>query len=278
MASIGREGADGAYKRILFRDSDGKQKSLRLGKCSERAAQSALVGLERVHEAHRLGSTLHLDGIRWLESIDDRLHDRVVRLGLGVEPRKHAAAVTLGELLERIESAMTVRIGTLTTYQQAFSMLRDHFGVSKPINSITPVDADEWRKAITEPKRVFNGKQTRTLAPATVAKRVKVAKAVFNKALKWRLIDSNPFADLKAGSQANPERSHYVSIEIINTILETCADPEWRAIIGLSRFAGLRCPSEVAALRWSDINWEHSRLTVRSPKTSNIDGHAVRLV
>lgn len=48
--------------------------------------------------------------------------------------------------------------------------------------------------------------------------------------------------------------------------------------MALSRFAGLRCPSEVAALRWGDVNWEHGRLMVRSPKTAGHEGHAVRVV
>jgi hypothetical protein len=48
--------------------------------------------------------------------------------------------------------------------------------------------------------------------------------------------------------------------------------------IALSRFAGLRCPSEIVELRWGDLNWERSLMTVRSPKTAAHDGHAVRIV
>jgi hypothetical protein len=77
MASIGREGKRGERKRIQFRDASGKQQTLRLGKCSDRAAQNALAGFERVLEGHRLGTTIHPDGVRWLESIDDRVHARL---------------------------------------------------------------------------------------------------------------------------------------------------------------------------------------------------------
>jgi len=55
-------------------------------------------------------------------------------------------------------------------------------------------------------------------------------------------------------------------------------DDQWRAVVALSRFAGLRCPSEIMALRWGDVNWERGRLTVRSPKTAQHEGHAVRVV
>lgn len=267
MASIGREGKGGERKRIIFRDAKGQQQSLRLGKCSERAASSTLAGFERVLEAHRLGTTIHPDGVRWLESIDDRLHARVARLGL-VEPRKGAAVVTLGELLDRFNESAVVKPVTLAAYRQAVGSLRAHFGEETPLHELTPARADEWRKALADS----------TLAPATVAKRVNVAKTVFRRAVRWGLIPSSPFADLRAGSQSNPDRAHYVDAETTRAVLAACPDDQWRAIVALSRYAGLRCPSEVIGLTWGDVNWERGRLTVRSPKTAGHDGHAVRVV
>lgn len=281
MASIGREGERGELKRIIFRDAAGKQQSLRLGKCSERAALNALAGFERVLEAHRVGSTIHPDGVRWLEAIDNRLHARVVRLGLGVEPRKGAAVVTLANLLDRFDAAAAVKASTRAAYKQTTDSLRAHLGEGTPLASITPAHADTWRKAIAEQVTVKgdDGKETtKQLAPATVAKRVHVARAIFKRAVRWGLIASNPFAELRAGSQSNPDRAYYVDAESIRAILEACPDDEWRAIVALSRFAGLRCPSEIVALRWGDVNWERGRLMVRSPKTAGHEGHAVRVV
>lgn len=267
MASIGREGDNGERKRILFRDAKGKQKPLRLGKCSEKAAASALAGFERVLEAHRLGTTIHPDGVRWLESIDDRLHARVAKLGL-CEPRKGAAVVTLGELLDRFDAAASVKPSTRAAYRQTTNSLREHLGDGTALASIDAAAADRWRKAIAD-----SG-----LAPATVAKRVHVARAIFKRAVRWGLIPTSPFADLRAGSQANPDRSVYIPRDTIAAVMEACPDDQWRAIVALSRYAGLRCPSEVVGLRWGDVNWERGRLTVRSPKTAGHEGHAARVV
>lgn len=154
--------------------------------------------------AKRHNSVPHPDATRWLGGLDDVLYARVAALGL-CQPRESAAVVTLDELLKRIDAAASVRDGTRTTYRQAFTMLRAHFGESMPIDSITPAHADEWRKAIAEPKQAGKGKPAKALAPATVAKRVKVAKAVFAKAMKWGMIASNPFADVRAGSQSSPD-------------------------------------------------------------------------
>ena len=50
-------------------------------------------------------------------------------------------------------------------------------------------------------------------------------------------------------------------------MLEACPDHHWRLIVALSRYGGLRCPSEVLSLRWQDVNWESERIIVQSPKT-----------
>lgn len=42
------------------------------------------------------------------------------------------------------------------------------------------------------------------------------------------------------------------------------------------RLPWLRIPSEAAALRWQDIDWERGRFTVHSPKTEHHEGKATR--
>ncbi len=195
------------------------------------------------------------------------MHERLVRAGLA-DPRASEARTTLGTLLDRFENAGVVKETTRAAYRQATGSLREHLGADTPVNALTPADADRWRKAIAD----------EGLAPATVAKRVNVAKGVFRKAVRWGIIDSSPFADLRSGSQCNPERAHYIPLATVNAILEACPDNQWRAIIALCRFAGLRCPSELLGLKWSDVNWERARLTVRSPKTAAHEGHAQRVV
>jgi len=46
----------------------------------------------------------------------------------------------------------------------------------------------------------------------------------------------------------------------------------------LGRFGGLRTPSESLALRWHDVDWANSRLTIRSPKTEHHHGRGVRVI
>lgn len=265
MASVSRD-ANGT-KRVLFTDGDGERRSVRLGKASAKAAESFRLRVETLLAAKEMNQSHDAELSAWLRELPERMYARLSRVGL-VESREKAAVVTLANLLDRFDAAASVKESTRAAYKQTTDSLRAHLGDETPVGSITPAHADSWRKVIAD-----SG-----LAPATVAKRFHVARAIFKRAVRWGMIAASPFADLRAGSQSNPDRAYYVDAESIRAILEACPDNQWRAIVALSRFAGLRCPSEVAALRWSDVNWERGRLMVRSPKTAGHEGHAVRVV
>lgn len=61
-------------------------------------------------------------------------------------------------------------------------------------------------------------------------------------------------------------------------MIDACPDSEWRLIFALSRWSGLRCPSEHMALTWGDIDWENNRFTVRASKTEHHVGSGIRIV
>ncbi len=275
MASIGWEGK---RARILWRDSAKKKQTLRLGEVDRRIAETARVAVGHLLVAKRYRTVPHPDATTWLGSVDDVIHARAAALGL-CQPREAAVVVTVDDLCKRFDAAATVKDGTRTTYAQACRSMREHFTPTKDIRTIGPADADNFKRWLHEARVDSKGKKRKALAPATVAKRVKVARAVFGKAVRWGLLTSNPFQYVTAGSMANADRAFYVDRGTIGLILDRCPGDEWRAIIMLARYAGLRCPSEHAGLRWRDVNWEKGTLLVRSPKTAGHgDEHAVRVV
>ena len=66
---------------------------------------------------------------------------------------------------------------------------------------------------------------------------------------------------------SNSERRVFVARDTVNRVLDACPDWQWRTILALARYGGLRCPSEAALLKWSDVCWDSSRFTVAGPKT-----------
>ena len=91
------------------------------------------------------------------------------------------------------------------------------------------------------------------------------------------LIDVNPFAGIKIDLSSDRSKNRYLPRHDYDAILEACPDQEWRVIVTLCRIAGLRGPSEITPLKWSDVSWERGRFTVTSPKTERY-GKATRVV
>lgn len=116
------------------------------------------------------------------------------------------------------------------------------------------------------------------LVANTVRKRIGNAKQFFEDAVSRELLNRNPFANLKGSVGSNRERDYFLSREDAARITEACPDHEWRLIFALSRYSGLRCPSEHLALRWSDINWARGTMIVRSSKTARYEGKGSRTI
>jgi len=70
----------------------------------------------------------------------------------------------------------------------------------------------------------------------------------------------------------------FVTREQIGAVLEACPDAEWRLLVALARYGGLRVPSEALALKWEDIDWSRDRFRVPSPKTEHHEGKDHRWV
>ena len=51
-----------------------------------------------------------------------------------------------------------------------------------------------------------------------------------------------------------------------------------RLLVALSRYGGLRCPSECLRLRWLDIDSATERITITSPKTEHHNGKGTRVI
>jgi integrase len=83
---------------------------------------------------------------------------------------------------------------------------------------------------------------------------------------------------VKPPSQTNEARKHFVSWETAQRVLDACPDAEWRLIVALCRYAGIRCPSELLPLQWAEVDWERGRYLVHSPKTEHHEGGAERWV
>ncbi len=283
MASLIRD-PDGSF-RIEVVIPSGSRKRVRLGKVPVKTAESWHRRVEALVSDLTTGEAHGRDLAAWLADLPDKLHKRLVRAGLA-ESRvtRDQAAVTLEKLCEAFRARASTKPSTQKGYRQTIDSLTRFMGATRPIASITQEDADAWRQWIaTDTRGETSRKKKRTtadnrLAPASVGKRVAVAKRIFNKAVEWGWIEKNPMGKLRVGAQSNPARAFYVDMATTEALIDAAPGIQWRTLIGLTRLAGLRCPSEVGLLRWGDVDAENGRLMVRSPKTEHHDGHSTRFV
>ncbi len=268
MASIGND--KNGHRRILFVAQDGKRKTVRLGKCSKRDAESVKLRVEALLSASITGS-LDRDTSIWLASITESnraLRSKLEAVGLvePLVPTPVSVAPTLEEHLADFvkRHSPSVKPGTIAVWRQVIANLNELMPQGIRLDEITVGHAKAFHEAL----------KRKGMEPTTIHKRVGFARQFLNDAIDWEVIDKNPFAKIKTSTPSTKSNVE-VPTETIEQLMPTL-DPTWRIIVALCRFGGLRCPSEVLSLRWSDVDWERSRLSIPEPKVEHHVGRGVR--
>jgi len=257
------------HRVIQFRGADGKRKTLRLGKMAGKDAAAVNVHVERLISVSFSGHSVQNDTAAWLTGIGAVLRKRLVKVGL-IQAEKPRESVTLGTFLaDYVASRSDAKVSTHLVFGHTRRCLTEYFGEARPIESVTPTEAEAWRGWLVSDQK---------LAPNTVRRRTGIARQFFNAARKRGLLTDNPFNGLAAAVHENRSRAYFVTHEQTAAILDACPDLQWRLLIALARFGGVRMPSEALGIRWGDCDWERGRFTVHSPKTAHHPGGASRSV
>ena len=268
MASITNE--PNGRRTIQFVASDGKRKSIRLGKVSKKIAKGIKRYVEELNTANIANHPIGRDTAQWLSETDEKLYCKLVAVGLVAE-RVSASQSRLGDFLDAyISGRSDVTDGTKMVYRHTKSLLIDYFGPKILLSEITAGDADDWRRHL-----LLKG-----LAENTVRRRSGIARQFFKYAVRKRMLPDSPFAEIEGGVtvRANRERDYFVKPLEAEKVLRACPDIQWQLLFALSRYGGLRCPSEHLRLTWGDVDWENAKLTVNSKKTKRYSGKECRVV
>ena len=266
MASIST--AANGTRRIEFTDPDRKVRTIYLGKLPKRLADEVKGKIERLNDANIAGHAPDAETARWAAALDDGMHAKLARYGL-IAPREAAAlGAFLDSYLDSRRNDGATKPATIDLLTRSAAEVEAYFGKDRRLRDVTAGHADDYRRHLTG----------RGLAKGTVDRRVGRAKQFFAAALRKELIDRNPFAGVKCQVRGNPDRSYFLSVEDAARVLDACPDVQWRLIFALARWGGLRCPSELLPLTWTDVDWERDRLTVTSPKTAHHEGGGHRVI
>ena len=126
----------------------------------------------------------------------------------------------------------------------------------KPLESLTALDARRWREELQDEGR----------AGKTVLAYMKDAGAVYRAAIREGLVSFNPFTALEAIDTSDSlDRKPFTSQEVA-ALMEAAPSPEWRGLILVAAFTGLRL-GDAARLSWASVDLETKRITLIPSKT-----------
>ena len=262
MASIVND--PNGRRRIQFVSPDGKRKTIRLGKIDRKSAESICRHVEALLVAKISGQPIPQGAAVWLASIGEKLRQRLVRVGL-VDDTPLVPTVSQW-CQDYLDSRSDWSAKTRSNVLFAVRLLVERLGDAK-LDKVTSADAEALVHALES-----------QYASNTVRRVTGYCRQIFAAAMKRGMLTRNPFADLPGTTRPNRSRSHYVSREEAQALIDAAPDAEWRLILALCRYAGLRFPSEVMALRWGDVLWDRDRMNVANIKTRRKTGEAYRVV
>ena len=183
-------------------------------------------------------------------------------------PRQDQNRPTLKQLIDKFYETFTGKQQTAEVYGHTTRNLLEYF-TDCPLEQITEQAADEFRTWLDNAQH---------LARATISRRIIACRTIWKKGQRWKMTTDNPFSGVKAGPQTNEARKQYIPVQDVEKLIQACTDPEWRLIIALGRFGGLRLPSEAVPLKWSDINWEQRKIRITSPKKEHHKDGGIRII
>ena len=201
----------------------------------------------------------------WLKVAPECIRSKLAKVGLITVIESKTCQQLWDTFLEHKTG---IKPKTVKAYNECRTHFFKAFLKTEAIETITPERLLKWKATMLT-----------THAVASVAGYIKNLGAVLRWAVntqKW--LPENPLEGIERGSFVNDDNNQTLSMADYSKLLEACPNQEWRTIIALARIGGLRCPSELQQLRWSDIYWAKNWFLVRSPKTEHHDGKDRRVV
>ena len=263
MASLSEDpGKRGKTYRVSFINGDRQRKAIRLGAMPRKKAETIRSHIDQLEACLFDGSAPTPKTAAWLAEIGDVLRKRMEAVGL-VESDRRAKTPTVAELVDQYRDRPRWRDlaeRTQESYNYGLAFLVGRFG-GRQIDQITEAEAEDFRGFLTEPKPNGAG-----LGRATANGVCNSSSLLFRFACKSRLIAGNPFDGVERGSISTARRA-FVDAAVVHRLIAALDDSEWRLLMALARWGGMRCPSEPGRLKWSDIDVARGRIFVDSPKT-----------
>jgi integrase len=207
-----------------------------------------LLGALTMHQ--RCNISLLPGQLRAIEALPIEMRRQLILHGL-IEAHLDEKIPTLTKFLDMFkETRKEFSEGTQLRDGRTFKYLMRYFGANTRIDKITPIKAAGIRGWMSEKK----------YSKATINRSVTMFRMIFRFAVDVGILSLNPFNKVKGGSTTNPYRQYHVSYDEIKKAIAVCGEKiEFAGVLAFSRYAGLRIPSEIRDLKFSDFRFNENK-------------------
>lgn len=263
MASVSTQKSTG-LRRVLFEGLDGRRVAIHLGKVSMATAREIAGHIDHLVVCRQSSTDCRRSTRDWIQRIRSdwpKLASRLANMGLIAAPLQADQPFT--DFVDNLVcSRNDVKPNTLKLWRQTAEKIRLFFGY-RMIRSLTAKDGSNFIRWLGTSVDLGGA----GLSASTPGKHLTIAKGFLNEAVDAEILAANPFQKIHGDRTTNRRRRCFIPTKQIEAVIGCTEDPELRTIIALSRWGGLRTPSEPFALQWQHIDWERLRITVPAVKT-----------
>jgi integrase len=246
-----------------------KRPKISLGVCLKRDALVFKQNVEALIQSRRTGAALSAAATDWVNGLPSAMRQRLVSFDLlEAKPDDVLLLDWAQEFVEEKRRSPKIAKATYLKYLATYRKMQIFFK-NESLSDVSPMLAGRFEAYL---------KEVIGLGDNTIAKHICQIKEMFAEAIRQDIIIKNPFDRMKTSVSANPERFFYITPELAFDVLNAMPSTEWKLLFALARFGGLRIPSEIQDLKWSDIHFDKDLFTVRSPKTAHFDNRGIRQV
>lgn len=187
-----------------------------------------------------------------------------LKVGMAKEARNTSSEdITLAEFRKQwLETNGRLGTSTIKLYCGAFDRLQDFFGPHKPLRDIIPQQAEKFINL--QENRCKRHKTKKELSQATRNQIVRNCRALFNKAIEWEYVESNPFKHIMT-PEPKQQRFHRLTPDEENSLREAAPTFRQKVLYDVFLTTGARM-NEVLSRTWADIDFVNGTMIISNRK------------
>ena len=256
MASLSSTKRNGKTCFQIWLGSGSERKNIWLGTVSKTQANEFYSYVVQLSNAVNSGTTIKKSIRTWMASLSGQYYEKLVKVGLA-SPR---CSLTVRGFFEERLRALKCSARTRDIYHRAHQKFFDFLGSDILLRDVSRRHADDFYNDYLIELDIADSYREKT---------TKVIREFFAKAVRFELIDSNPFDSLSISSTVDRSRHQLIDRDSIHKIIGKGLDARWKCLLGFAGLCGLRTRCEIAEIRWEHIHWSDNVMTIPKAKTKS---------